>query len=269
MLKIGCALGALIITATAMAEIPARRESVLSLEDVPFKDQALAQCIKQYAQEQGYQTIAAVHEIPCFQRNIQNIEGLEYFTDALVIDLSLNQIRDWSPLLGLGQQLGYLDIHDNPIPCQQMTRLARALPRAFLVGFDARHCVEENAEVAPIGGSPAQPVQPTHRAPRAPGFGTVAVPSYEQVKDIVSSACGACHQNGKHKGGVSLDTESDLLRFRRDIVETIREGEMPPRESHWAETADGKLLLQFLKAESAGAPSHGHSKDDDDEKEDD
>ena len=123
---------------------PAQATNLLQrqwVQDVKFDDPALATCVQTYAAEQGYVYADEVKEIPCFNRAIKWLGGLEAFQQVLVVDVSRNFIQDFRPIFKLGDQLGYLDIHDNPVPCTQMILLSRIYPKAYLVGFDPRTCV--------------------------------------------------------------------------------------------------------------------------------
>jgi len=123
---------------------PAQATNLLQrqlVNDVVFEDPALSACVQTYASEQGYTYADEVKEIPCFNRDIKWLGGLEAFQQVLVVDVSRNYIRDLRPVFKLGDQLGYLDIHDNPVPCTQMILLSRLYPKAYLVGFDPRTCV--------------------------------------------------------------------------------------------------------------------------------
>jgi hypothetical protein len=174
-----------------------------------------------------------------------------------VIDLSRNQIQDWTPLMGLKENLGYLDIHDNPILCSQMIQLARSLPRAFLVGFDPQNCIKNDLPTGP-GPTPLPPTPlPT------PPFPEQGI-SYQEVAPIIATRCGSCHQGVSPEDGVVLDTENQVKREARSMIKTIVRGKMPPRSGGWASTTEAQLLLSYLRSVSRPGSSHH-----DDEKEDD
>jgi len=137
-------MGGLLVSSQAFGQ---QRQLV---KEVLFEDTALATCVLTYAAEQGYEYTDEVREIPCFNRDIKWLGGIERFAEVLVVDVSRNQIADFRPLFLLGKALGYLDVHMNPIPCTQMILLARLYPRAYLVGFDPRECVID----FPVGSPP-------------------------------------------------------------------------------------------------------------------
>lgn len=225
------------------------------VKDVKFADRALANCVNTYANEQGYRTVMEVHEIPCFHRGITSLSGLEFFTDALVIDLSVNNISDWSPLYGLGQNLGYLDIHQNPIPCSQMIALSRKLPHAYLIGFDPRDCIEDQASEpmpSPVPSQP-QPQKPELPSPLPP------------IQAIIANNCGDCHQLGKHKGGIKFDTEADLSRNSGAALDSILSGQMPPRDKQWKNSPEGQALIAYLTQLASQNPGQGSDHDNDDD----
>ena len=235
--------------------------------DLSMTDKKLEACIKTYAAEQHYEFLADVKEIPCFNLDIQSLQGMEVFTEALVIDVSRNNIHDFTPLFGLNKNLGYIDIHANPIACTHMLDLSHNLRHAFRVGFDPDNCLRDGQtqpdapQAQPI---PSQPIPNPAPAP-APQSST----EYSKVQAAVASACGACHQNGKHKDGVALDSEADLLRHGASSLATIESGKMPPDESEWRSSAEGQLVVSFLKDQQAKGriPTRGGHDDDDDDDE--
>ena len=236
----------------------------LRVADLKLPDAKLESCIKKYASEQHYNTIAEVKEIPCYGLGVVSVQGLENFTEAMVIDLSVNDIRDFTPLFGLTKNLGYIDIHDNPIECSDMVDLSQKLRQAFRVGFDPSKCLK---------GGQKQPETPTPPAAPVPAptpdstTGVISVPTYQEVAPAVASACGSCHQNGKHKHGVSLDTEADLWRFGAASLSEIERGSMPPDEPEWQSSKEGLLVISYFKDQMAkgSIPTKvGHGEDDDD-----
>jgi len=237
--------------------------------DVVFADQELAKCVQKYSAEQGYRTVAEVKEIPCFNRGIHSLAGIEWFSEALVIDVSVNDISDFSPLYDLGAQLGYLDIHDNHIACSILPVLSRYLPHAFLVGLDPRTC-ELDRPAPPAPPAPTPPPAPP--APPAPPVDPLPAPGFAEVVEIVSSHCGSCHMNGRHKGGVRLDSEEDMLGNRSRVLGSIRRGRMPPRGYGFASSPEGQKLMTYLGSLTTRTPGgespngdcrggHGHEED--------
>jgi hypothetical protein len=100
--------------------------------DLKFADPRLDTCIKTYAAEQGYRSAADVKEVPCFGLGIQSLNGIEALTEALVVDVSVNQIADFTPLYSLAAKIAYIDIHANRILCSDMLVLSRVLNRASI-----------------------------------------------------------------------------------------------------------------------------------------
>ena len=238
-------------------------EPVTSLK---FADQGLASCIASWAQEQHYATVRDVKEIPCFNRGITNIAGLEALTEATVIDLSRNHIQDFSPLFALSKHLGYVDIHENPIRCRHQLEVGRALRGAFRVGFDPASCLDDSL---PTDSTPPPPVS----APTTPAT-SASAPSYAEIAPIVADRCGHCHQSGKHKGGVSLDDAAAIASFASDVAASIEAGRMPPHSRGWRDSTEGQRLLAYLATVGAapgGSPGstaghrHGEGDDDDDD----
>jgi hypothetical protein len=260
LVKIFCAL----VLVTSQSVLAYASERVV---DLKLTDEKLEACIKTYAAEQHYEVLADVKEIPCFNRGIKSLQGMEVFTEALVIDVSRNDIRDFTPLFELNKRLGYIDIHANPIACAHMLDLSHHQRQAFRVGFDPDNCLRDGQtqpdapQAQPI---PSQPIPNPAPAP-APQSST----EYSKVQAAVASACGACHQNGKHKDGVALDSEADLLRHGASSLATIESGKMPPDESEWRSSAEGQLVVSYLKDQQAKGriPTRGGHDDDDDDDE--
>jgi len=255
LINIFCAL-VLVMSQSALAYASER------VADLSMTDKKLEACIKTYAAEQHYEFLADVKEIPCFNLDIQSLQGMEVFTEALVIDVSRNNIHDFAPLFGLNKNLGYIDIHANPIACTQMLDLSHNLRQAFRVGFDPDNCLRDGQPQPDV--SPAQPVPNPQPVP-APQ----ASLEYNKVRAAVASACGACHQNGKHKDGVALDSEADLLRHGASSLATVESGKMPPGDSEWRSSPEGQLVISYLKDQAAKGriPTRGGHDDDDDEHE--
>lgn len=232
------------------------------VEAVDFADPALAECVRTYAREQHYATVEEVKEIPCFHRGIQSIKGLEAFTAALVVDLSRNQISDFQPLFALDRMLGYVDIHENPITCEQLIALSHQLRHAYRVGFDPSSCLGAPAPTGP-SPTPPSPSTPPSPAPSAPRPTEPVEPgsiSYQEVAPVIAEACGHCHQGGRHKGGIALDDEAALRRNAGAIADSIHSGRMPPRDPQWRDSADGKTVITYLQSlggQGAGGADHG------------
>lgn len=239
--------------------------SVTPVHEIAFADQALDNCIKKYALEQGYITVGDVKEVPCFHKGIRSIGGVEIFTEALVIDLSRNEISDWQPLMGLGKNLGYLDIHDNPILCSQMSKLAKSLPQTYLVGFDPRTCISDDRPTTPSANDHHEPNLPKPEFPSQP---PILAAQYADIAPIISENCGSCHQNGYAKDGVTLDSEVEVKKWSRSIIAVIESGAMPPRSGNWIKSKGAQTLISYLKALSPDTvgqrPSQNHDGDDDD-----
>ena len=247
------------------------------VEEAVFADTALDQCVKSYAKREGYETVGAVKEIPCFNMGIKSIQGLEIFTEALVVDLSRNQIQDFTPLYTHTTQLGYIDIHGNPIKCSDMLKLSHQLKNAWRVGFDTNNCIMDGDESQPKPANPAPtpPELPTKPAPSSPTppRAPAGEVTFAAIAPILAAACGSCHQGGKHKGGVVLDDEASLHKYSRSSREEIARGSMPPKEPGWRDSSDGQLLLKYLEQEIAAgrapAGKGGHDHDDDEHDDDD
>ena len=268
----------------------------LAVVDVVFADQELAKCVQKYSAEQGYRTVAEVKEIPCFNLGIHSLAGLELFSEALVIDVSVNDISDFSPLYELGAGLGYLDIHGNHIACSILPLLSRYLPHAFLVGLDPRTCELDRPAPTPPAPTPPAPTPPAPTpsaptppaptsstptppaptpsapTPPAPPVDPLPAPGFAEVVEIVSSHCGSCHMNGRHKGGVRLDSEEDMLGNRSRVLGSIRRGRMPPRGYGFASSLEGQKLMTYLGSLTTRTPGgespngdcrggHGHEED--------
>lgn len=255
LINIFCAL-VLVTSQSALAYASER------VADLSMTDKKLEACIKTYAAEQHYEFLADVKEIPCFNLDIQSLQGMEVFTEALVIDVSRNNIHDFAPLFGLNKNLGYIDIHANPIACTQMLDLSHNLRQAFRVGFDPDNCLRDGQTQPEVPASQPMPNPQPVPAPQASL-------EYSKVSAAVASACGACHQNGKHKDGVVLDSEADLLRHGASSLATIESGKMPPGESEWRSSAEGQLVISYLKDQAAKGriPTRGGHDDDDDDDE--
>jgi hypothetical protein len=73
-------------------------------------------------------------------------------------------------------------------------------------------------------------------------------PPYEQVHRILTAACGKCHMNGHHRGGIQLNTELQLERDAEVILTSIETSDMPYMDPTWNQTAQGKLVIRYLKA---------------------
>ena len=237
--------------------------------DLSMTDKKLEACIKTYAAEQHYEFLADVTEIPCFNLGIKSLQGMEVFTEALVIDVSRNDIRDFTPLFELNKRLGYIDIHANPIACTHMLELGYKLRQAFRVGFDPDNCLRDG-QTQP-DAPPAQPI-PNQPIPKpAPAPAPQSSTEYSKIQAAVASACGTCHQNGKHKDGVALDSEADLLRHGASSLATVESGKMPPGDSEWRSSPEGQLVISYLKDQAAKGriPTRGghdgHDDDDDDD----
>lgn len=73
-------------------------------------------------------------------------------------------------------------------------------------------------------------------------------PPYEQVHRILTAACGKCHMNGHHRGGIQLNTELQVERDAEVILTSIETSDMPYMDPTWNQTAQGKLVIRYLKA---------------------
>ena len=72
-------------------------------------------------------------------------------------------------------------------------------------------------------------------------------PPYEQVHRILTAACGKCHMNGHHRGGIQLNTEFQVERDAEVILASIESADMPYMDPTWNQTAQGKLVIRYLK----------------------
>ena len=67
--------------------------------------------------------------------------------------------------------------------------------------------------------------------------------TFADVKDILASACASCHH---HDG--QFGTLADVQGGQQDILDRIQSGSMPPSDGSFAQSADGKKLIQWLQS---------------------
>ena len=76
----------------------------------------------------------------------------------------------------------------------------------------------------------------------------VAPPPFPIVHRILKTACGRCHQDGHHRGGIQLNTPMQVNRDAGIILQSIESGSMPYMDPTWNKTAEAKTVIRYLKA---------------------
>jgi Leucine-rich repeat (LRR) protein len=78
-----------------------KRRNVPLVTKTPFTDANLAACVVHLAAVNNWQTVDAMTQLACPEKNISDLFGLEYLTGLTQLDLRKNQISDLSPLASL------------------------------------------------------------------------------------------------------------------------------------------------------------------------
>jgi uncharacterized membrane protein len=79
-----------------------------------------------------------------------------------------------------------------------------------------------------------------------------SAPTFPVVHRILKSACGRCHQDGNHRGGIQLNTPLQVNRDAALILQSIESGDMPYMDPTWYRTIQGQTVIRYLKAVIAG-----------------
>jgi uncharacterized membrane protein len=75
-------------------------------------------------------------------------------------------------------------------------------------------------------------------------------PTYQDVASIIADNCGYCHTGGVDAlGGVSFDTEAEVVANSALAYAAVDAGLMPFGDSEWRTTPDGIQLLAYLKSQ--------------------
>lgn len=75
-------------------------------------------------------------------------------------------------------------------------------------------------------------------------------PTYQDVAPIIADNCQICHTGGADAvGGVSLDTEAEVVAQAVAMFAAVDSGLMPYGDSEWHNTPDGVKLLAYLKSQ--------------------
>ncbi len=75
-------------------------------------------------------------------------------------------------------------------------------------------------------------------------------PTYQDVASIIANNCGFCHTGGVDAlGGVSMDTEEEVVANAAKAFAAVDAGLMPFGDSEWRTTPDGIQLLAYLKSQ--------------------
>ncbi len=79
-----------------------------------------------------------------------------------------------------------------------------------------------------------------------------SVPPFPVVHRIFKTACGRCHQDGHHRGGIQLNTPLQVNRDATIILQSIESGDMPYMDPTWNKTVQAQTVIRYLKAVIAG-----------------
>jgi mono/diheme cytochrome c family protein len=82
-----------------------------------------------------------------------------------------------------------------------------------------------------------------------------SVPPFPVVHRIFKTACGRCHQDGHHRGGIQLNTPLQVNRDAAIILQSIESGDMPYMDPTWNKTVQAQTVIRYLKAVIAGEAS--------------
>lgn len=81
-------------------------------------------------------------------------------------------------------------------------------------------------------------------------------PTYQDVASIIANNCGYCHTGGADGlGGVSFDTEAEVVANAALAYAAVDAGLMPYGDSEWRTTPDGIQLLAYLKSQIPADPA--------------
>ncbi|MBM4250851.1 MAG: hypothetical protein FJ146_02670 [Deltaproteobacteria bacterium] len=75
-----------------------------------------------------------------------------------------------------------------------------------------------------------------------------SAPPFPTVHRILKTACGRCHQDGHHRGGIQLNTPLQVNRDAAIILQSIESGDMPYMDPTWNQTAQAQTVIRYLKA---------------------
>lgn len=87
-------------------------------------------------------------------------------------------------------------------------------------------------------------------SPRGAPVEEVEPPSFADVAPIVEVNCTPCHGAGFPAGDVVLETEADLIANKVKVEAAVTSGYMPYGQPDWKDSADGQLLLAWLRAQA-------------------
>ncbi len=75
----------------------------------------------------------------------------------------------------------------------------------------------------------------------------VAPVSYQlTIKPIIDDNCQRCHTKGKADGGYAFDTEAQAVKYRKAIASTVKSGSMPRGDRKFKNSAEAKVLLDWI-----------------------
>ncbi len=75
-----------------------------------------------------------------------------------------------------------------------------------------------------------------------------AVTFDKDIKPIIADNCQGCHTKGNAGGRVVLDTEADVVKFRKAISSTVISGSMPRGDKTFKASPEAKVLLDWIKS---------------------
>lgn len=127
----------------ALGAEPSTPVSSPLLTELEFADPGLKACVQAWAAEDFNHYLKAedVKELGCSHFEIRNLKGIEVFEELLAIDLSHNPIEDYAPLYALGENLSFIWLWDNAVPCEDLMTMRKKLPRAWIGGIDFGSCL--------------------------------------------------------------------------------------------------------------------------------
>lgn len=70
----------------------------------------------------------------------------------------------------------------------------------------------------------------------------------KDIKPIIADNCQGCHTVGAASGGVALDTQADVVKYKKAIAATVAAGTMPRGDKTFKASADAKTLLDWIKS---------------------
>lgn len=74
------------------------------------------------------------------------------------------------------------------------------------------------------------------------------LPTYADIAPIVADNCLSCHSADVASGDIVLDTKDKLNAVSLEALNALKAGIMPLGDEGFKDTADGKLLLQYLES---------------------